>query len=313
MKRREVELSLTHPAADALAVYLSDTLGVGVSMDDPAALARLVQRGGWEAEDLIQAEDAGEEVRLRFYAAPEQNVDHIVQQIKLELDNLARAGVAVGSGDIRMREVDEEDWAHAWKAYYTPMAVGQRLWIQPVWDESETPTGRIRIWMDPGMAFGTGSHPTTRLCLEVLDRQVKGGETVLDIGTGSGILSVAAVLLGAEQALGVDIDSTAVTVAQKNSLLNGVESMTNFQVGVCEDARGPADIVVANIGANVIMDILSCVRERMKENGLFIASGIIRSRQEEVCSAFVQHGLQLENVLEDGDWVALTARRRDGS
>ena len=269
MKWQEIEISLSHPAAEALAVYLDDTEQMGVSMDDPAAVARLRQRGGWEAEDLAEADDPTGEVRVRFYAAQEKSLEAILGGVARQMDLLRQSGLETGSGRIRTRTVDEEDWAHAWKAYFKPTPVGDRLWIQPVWEQADPPADRFCLWIDPGMAFGTGTHPTTRLCLEILDQIIRGGETVLDIGTGSGILAIAAVLLGAAQVRGVDIDSHAVRVAQDNSRLNRVQDRTSFETGTCDHLEGPAQVIVANIVADIIMDILPCVQTRLSAGGLF--------------------------------------------
>jgi ribosomal protein L11 methyltransferase len=309
MKWQEIEISLSHPAAEALAVFLGETEAAGVAMDDPAAIKRLRKRGGWEAEDLTEADDRNGEVRVRFYAPPEKPVALLLAKMEVFLHALEAAGVEVGSRTTKVRTVDEEDWAHAWKAFFKPIPVGERLWIQPTWESGEPPAERVRIWLDPGMAFGTGTHPTTRLCLEVLDRTIQGGERVLDIGCGSGILAIAAVLLGAREAEGVDIDPTAVRVAQENSRLNQVSAAARFQTGICSDLRGPADVIVANIVADIIVEILPCVAERLTPAGLFVASGIIRERLQDVENAADQHGFRIESVLTDGDWVALTARR----
>ncbi len=309
MQWQEIEISLTHPAAEALAVFLSDTEVVGVAMDDPAAVRRLRQRGGWEAEDMTEADDPDGEVRVRFYAPGGMSLAPLLAKVNSYLAVLAAAGVAVGSGRQKTTTIDEEDWAHAWKAFFKPLPVGERLWIQPTWEAGDVPPGRVRLWLDPGMAFGTGTHPTTRLCLEILDRTICGGETVLDIGCGSGILAIGAILLGAQQAAGVDIDSTAVRVAQENAHLNHVTPQTDFHTGICRDLQGPAQVIVANIIADVIIDILPCVRERLTEDGLFIASGIIANRLADVAVAIRKYGFRLDTVLQDGDWVALTARK----
>jgi ribosomal protein L11 methyltransferase len=306
---QEIEISLSHPAAEALAVFLAETEAVGAAMDDPAARRRLRQRGGWEASGLTEADDADGEVRVRFYVAPERSAQELLAGSMNFLRKLAKAGVDTGSARATVRNVDEEDWAHAWKAFFKPVPVGERLWIQPTWETGEAPAERIRIWLDPGMAFGTGTHPTTRLCLEVLDRTIHGGETVMDIGCGSGILAIAALVLGAEAVYGVDIDPTAIRVAKENSRLNGVEERAEFFTGVCTDLTGSAQIIVANIIADVIIDILPCIRERLHAQGLFVASGIILDRLDDVTRAIAQSGLVLESVLTEGDWVALTVRK----
>jgi ribosomal protein L11 methyltransferase len=224
--------------------------------------------------------------------------------------------------DPQYRTVQEEDWAEAWKEHYHPIAIGQRLIIVPAWLESPDPT-RIPIRMDPGMAFGTGTHPTTQLCLElaetiltsrVLDEK-SPQSSVIDVGCGSGILSVAAIKLGAAHALGVDIDSRAVEVSRENAVLNGVAEQYTAGIGsVAEIERGDFDLrraplIFANILALVLIRLFEDgLAELLSPGGHLILSGILADQQEAVLAAAQAHGLALCDHRQINDWVALCVK-----
>ena len=204
--------------------------------------------------------------------------------------------------------VEQEDWQNGWRKYYHPMDVGQRLAIVPSWQDYDT--DRVKLILDPGLAFGTGGHETTNLCLEVLDERVKGGERVLDIGTGSGILAIAALKLGAAVAEGVDIDPVAVRTAGENAALNGVADKLTVLVGDLSDkASGKYDIITANIVANAIMSLAPAVPGLMADDAVFIASGIIDSRKDEVIAALEAAGLAVLEVKEKRGWECIVCKK----
>ena len=188
------------------------------------------------------------------------------------------------------------------------MDVGQRLAVVPSWQDYET--SRVKLILDPGLAFGTGGHETTNLCLEVLDERVRGGERVLDIGTGSGILAIAALKLGAAVAEGVDIDPVAVRTAGENAALNGVADKLTVLVGDLSDkASGKYDIITANIVANAIMALAPAVPGLMADDAVFIASGIIDSRKDEVIAALEAAGLAVLEVKEKRGWECIVCKK----
>ena len=202
--------------------------------------------------------------------------------------------------------VNQEDWETGWKKYYHPMDIGNNLAVCPSWENYET--DRKVLKLDPGMAFGTGTHETTYLCLEVLDREIKGGERVLDVGTGSGILGIGAILLGAADVEGVDIDPTAVKVAIENAQLNGVEDKFEIKVGdLADQASGTYDIVVANIVANAVMMLSGVVPQFLKKGGLYITSGIIDTRKDEVVACLENLGFEILKIHEKNGWVCIEA------
>ena len=201
----------------------------------------------------------------------------------------------------------EEDWADKWKAFFKPTPVGERLFVRPVWIDDYDAGDRAVLNIEPGAAFGTGTHETTRLCLETLDKIIKDGDTVLDIGCGSGILAIASMLLGAKEGFGVDIDPLAVKTAKENGLMNNLnEPELTFVCGdLADKVTKKYDVVVANIVADIIILFSTQVKAFMKPGAKFIASGIIDTRADEVCVALQSAGLVLKERVEENGWVCL--------
>jgi ribosomal protein L11 methyltransferase len=204
------------------------------------------------------------------------------------------------------RVLAESDWAEAWKAHYSVLRVGRRTVIVPQW-QSYTPQGdEVVIVLDPGMAFGTGTHPTTQLCLAALEDVISPGMNVFDVGTGSGVLAIAAAKQGAETIHAVDVDEVAVAVARENVALNGVASAVRVEVGSLENAHGQYDLVLVNILAEVICSLLrDGLAGILRPGGVLIASGIIDDREPEVRSALAEHGIEIVGRRVERDWVAL--------
>lgn len=288
--------------------------------DDAVAAATTLAQGGLYIEDYADLEEQvlaiahvdlieadllakpRDEVKIHLYLAPQQNAAETVEQLQ---NLLLQAGVTFA---LETSGVQQEDWENSWKQYYHPIEIGRRLAVAPSWEAYKS--NRVTLRLDPGMAFGTGTHETTFLCLELLDTLVQGGETVLDIGTGSGILAVAALLLGAKSALGVDIDPMAVQTAAENAERNGVQQQFTVKVGNLADyTTGQYDIITANIVANAIIQLAPAAAPLLAPGGKLIASGIIEERLPEVVAALEQSGLCIaEQHLKNG-WVALVVQR----
>lgn len=201
--------------------------------------------------------------------------------------------------------VDDKDWNENWKKYFKAFEVGTRLAVCPSWENYKNSDDRTVLNIDPGAAFGTGTHATTSLCLSVLDNVIKDGMTVLDIGSGSGILAIASVLLGAQEAVGVDIDAQSVKTANENAEINGVAHKAKFMVGdLAEKVSDKYDIVCANIVADVIIRLFANVKDYMKDNAKLIISGIIDIRADEVEAAALDNGFKIEEMLERDNWRA---------
>ena len=227
-------------------------------------------------------------------------------------------GFDVGSLNMIVQSVDDSVWLNAWKEAYKPFPVGSRLLVRPSWEDDFDANGRNVLSLDPGMAFGTGSHPTTRMCLEFIDELVNKGDSVLDLGCGSGILSIAALILGAKDAVAVDIDPIAESIAYENAALNGIgkDKYTVLTGDVLTDSslrqkleakRYP--IVTANIVASVIIALAPYAAKLMLPGGKFITSGIIDTREEEVKAAIAASGLNILEVRRGGDWRAILAEK----
>lgn len=243
-----------------------------------------------------------EQVIVHVYVAPDENA--------VEISQLIASRMLAGEVPYTLETtgVMQEDWESSWKQYYHAIDIGKRLAIVPSWETYDTE--RVQIILDPGMAFGTGTHETTNLCLRVLDELVQGGERVLDIGTGSGILAIAALKLGANSAEGVDIDPMCVRTAGENAQRNGVQNDFTVLIGDLSDkASGTYDIICANIVAGAIKMLTPAVPPLMAPNALYIASGIIDERKDEVLQVFAQCNLQPVQVFEENGWVAIVAKK----
>jgi ribosomal protein L11 methyltransferase len=216
-------------------------------------------------------------------------------------------------GELRTRVVRDEDWADAWKAYFPVLRVGRRVVIRPTWRRHRARTGDVVVAMDPGMAFGTGLHPTTRLCLAGLEPLADDGRLaearVLDVGCGSGVLAIAAVLLGAASASGVDIDPIAIEATEANAARNDLTGRVTARVGSLPGGEPPFDIVLANLIAGVLVPLAPALRDEMRPGGTLLASGIFIDREAEVRTAFESVGLVVGERTAEGDWVALRADR----
>ena len=284
------------------------------------AVATMIAEGGIYIEDYSDIEEQVEQIAhvdLIEQELLDKPRDTVIIHMYLEpgaspvetLALIAARMEAVGIPYTSETEgVEQEDWQNGWRKYYHPMDVGQRLAIVPSWQDYDT--DRVKLILDPGLAFGTGGHETTNLCLEVLDERVKGGERVLDIGTGSGILAIAALKLGAALAEGVDIDPVAVRTAGENAALNGVADKLTVLVGDLSDkASGKYDIITANIVANAIMSLAPAVPGLMADDAVFIASGIIDSRKDEVIAALEAAGLAVLEVKEKRGWECIVCKK----
>ena len=241
---------------------------------------------------------------IHLYISPGESPLEAVSYLR---ERLEAEGVPFS---VETDKVDEEDWATAWKKYYFPTRVGERLVVCPSWEDYAPAPGEVVLTMDPGMAFGTGTHDTTRLCMQLLEKYAAPGVKLLDVGTGSGILAVAALLLGADSAVGVDIDEVAVRVAKENAAANGVGDRVAFLAGDLADrVDGRFAVVTANIVADIILRLIPDLGRFLEPDGVFIASGIIDTREADVVSALEGAGYRLADRRESGGWVALAAVR----
>jgi ribosomal protein L11 methyltransferase len=297
------DVQLRVPAADV--DRAADIAGMvapyGIYIEDYSDL----EQAAWQIAhiDLIDeqlvAKDRTEAI-IHLYVAADENPQEAVAYIS---GGLQRAGI---NCSVTLSGISEEDWANNWRRYFKPTEIGQRLTICPSWEQYDNSAGRTVLTIDPGAAFGTGTHDTTRLCLQALDGLVQGGESLLDVGCGSGILAVAGVLLGCKNAVGVDIDPIAASVAAENAALNGVSDRTQFVCGDLTDKiSGTYDLICANIVADVIIRLCDTIGQFMHAGTRLLCSGIIDTREQDVLDALAAHGLRVESRLVSGGWVAL--------
>jgi len=208
--------------------------------------------------------------------------------------------------------IDEQDWAESWKAFFWPEKISRTLVVKPTWRQYQAAPGEIVLEIDPGIAFGTGTHPTTRLCIRMLETHLRRGDSILDIGIGSGILLIAAAKLNAGRLYGIDLDPLAVDIARQNLLLNGIEGdMFTLGTDALVDLNAPPfDLIVANILSEVIIDLADAVPAALSPNGIFICSGIIEKNRDSVAAKLVQIGFCIFDERSSEKWVAMAARRR---
>lgn len=266
----------------------------------------------WELYDPKMVEAMPEDVLVKGWFELNERTADVMGLVRARLSELkAEACVDMGTLALELQNVADEDWSENWKKYYKPFRIGSHLVVKPTWEPYEAQEGDQIIELDPGMAFGTGTHETTAMCVAMIEKHYHGGE-VLDVGTGSGILAIAAARLGAREVLGVDIDPMAVRVAQENVEKNGLAD----RVTICEGdlVKGldnvQCEFAVANILAEVIMLLAAPLKSHLTENATFVCSGILREREDEVTKVLTANGYQLFDRMEKGDWVALAARVR---
>lgn len=234
---------------------------------------------------------------LRVY--PENMEDANILKADLNEKNL---------GQCLIEEKDDEDWANNWKKYYKPLEIGEKLAIVPEWEAYDNDK-RIVIKINPGMAFGTGTHESTYMCLELLERYVNKDDEIFDIGCGSGILAIAALKLGAKRALAVDIDDKCIDASHENADLNNLEDKMEIKKGNLLDVvKGRADLIVSNIIAEIIVDEIKNLKNHMDMGGIFITSGIIKERRQMVIDALEESGFEIIDELEKNNWVAIVGR-----
>ena len=301
----EIKITVNADDVDKAGDIAQMVVPYGIYIED----YRTLEQEAWEIaridlidEDLL-AKDRSKGI-VHIYISPEENPAEAVSYLRERYD---AEGIA--------NEIDENvcknaDWENNWKNYFKPMPVGERLLIRPIWEDEYEAGERAVLHLEPGLAFGSGTHDTTRLCLETLEKYAYPGKTVLDIGCGSGILSVACLLLGADSAVGVDIDALAVKTARENGKTNGFDEpkFTVMQGSTTDKVTGKYDIIAANIVADIIINLCGNVKDYMNPDAVFITSGIIEPREDDVLAAFAANGLEVIARHESGGWLCFETK-----
>lgn len=324
MEWLEVHIDTNHAGLEPLEIFLSANGVDGVVIDDEQDFQSFLENNHqyWDyVDEDLEASMKGKS-RITFYLPADGDGFDQLAHLRTALQGFkdAHAG-KYGTLLMTLENLKDADWENNWKQYYKPMEIGERLLVIPEWEQENVKgqakyAGKVPLILEPGLTFGTGSHATTRLCLTALEKHVRGGETVLDLGCGSGILSIAALLLGADHAVACDIDEKCMDVAYENAALNGV-GRDRYTVrwgdvvtdqALRQELGGPYDVVVANIVADVIKALASTVRPLVKEGGIFLCSGIIDDRAEEVAQCLRDNGWTIAETRSSEGWFSYLCR-----
>lgn len=311
MEWTELSILTSNEAVEAITNILHETGASGVLIEDPLDMYKIKDSVFGEVYELNPDDYPEEGVRIKAYLPLNDEAKRTVSKIKEEINKLLDLDINLGKNEITVEEVREEDWATAWKQYFKPAKVSERITIKPTWEEySSSNDEEIVIELDPGMAFGTGTHPTTVLSIKALEKFMKPNQTVIDVGSGSGILSIAAAKLGASQVFAYDLDEVAVRVSKANIEDNGLsDKITVKQNDLLNSVNIKADLIVSNILAEIIVKFVEDAWNNLCEGGLFITSGIIQSKKEHVLDELKTNGFEIIEINELEDWVSITAQK----
>ncbi|KAA8782712.1 50S ribosomal protein L11 methyltransferase [Paenibacillus amylolyticus] len=317
----ELTIHTTEEAVEMISNFLHEAGAGGVSIEESGTLNKKRDTTYGELYDVPLNDIPEGFAVIKGYYSEGTDMVALQAEVNPRIEELSEFGIDAGEIRYETRTVDENDWATAWKQYFKPVRISDRLTIKPTWEEytPESPDEKI-IELDPGMAFGTGTHPTTTLCLRTLEKVIQGGEEMIDVGTGSGILSIGAVHLGAKHVLALDLDPVAVTSAIENVELNKMQQQITVKesdllsvLGSQDPALGvklPVKIIVANILAEIILLFVDDVYKALESGGIYIVSGIWKNKEQVVHDALVASGFEVRAIEREEDWLAFEARKR---
>ena len=305
----EITVLTTTAGADLVSQILMDAGSSGTMIEDKNDVAANQRpEGQWDIIDEAIAQRIGDDVKVTGYYEVDASLNDRVRMIEGEIRRVKglELGFDAGKLEILQQTFAEEDWAENWKKSFKPLRLGKHMRIKPGWCDCAVEPGDKVIEIDPGMAFGTGTHETTGMCVELVEKYVQPGSTAIDVGTGTGILAIAAAHMGAKDVLAIDIDRVAVRVAAENVRINGFEGTIRCVAGdLLENVEEQADVVIANIIADVIIMMAQLVRAHIVDGGRFICSGISSERKQDVLDALNAAGYTVLDVLERGGWCAI--------
>lgn len=305
---QELTIHIHREAEEAVSNLLIETGSQGVAISDSADYIGQENRFG----ELYPEVEQSEMIAVTAYYPDTIDLEVVKAELAQHLAELPEFGVTTGTVRIDSQVLAEEDWAENWKKYYEPARITHDLTIVPSWTDYEATAGEKIIELDPGMAFGTGTHPTTKMSLFALEQVLRGGETVIDVGTGSGVLSIASSLLGAKDIYAYDLDDVAVRVAQENIDLNvGTENIHVATGDLLKGVTQEADVIVANILADILVNLTEDAYRLVKDEGYLIMSGIISEKLDMVLEAAYNAGFFLETHMVQGEWNACVFKKTD--
>lgn len=311
MKWNEVKIETASEAVEAVANILMEAGASGVAIEDSLDVANFQSDQYGEILDKEMITTLKEGAYVAAYFTETIFLPELLPAIKQEVAKLPEYGLAIGKNEVTVSEVAEENWATAWKKYYHPVRLSRYLTIVPSWEQYKPQHADEKIiTLDPGMAFGTGTHPTTRLTLQALEVTLRGGETVLDVGTGSGVLSIASKYLGAKEVHAFDLDDVAVQAAQENMDLNPIANDVQVSANdLLKAVDTQADVIVANILADIILLMIPDAWRLLKQTGTLIVSGIIEEKKAMILEAMEQQGFEVDQIFQQKDWYAILLKK----
>ncbi|WP_182200534.1 50S ribosomal protein L11 methyltransferase [Paraliobacillus salinarum] len=311
MKWSELCIHTTNEAIEPISNILHEAGASGVVIEDSEDLDKDRPTDFGEMYELDPIDFPEQGVLLKAYLPMNSFLGETVDQIKQAINNLLLYDIDLGTNQITLSEVNEEEWATAWKKYYKPVKISEKITITPSWEDYQpVSSDELIIELDPGMAFGTGTHPTTVLSMQALERYLKPNDTVIDVGTGSGVLSIASALLGAQRVAAYDLDEVAVNSARINTKLNKVHDKIQVkQNNLLDHIDEKPDLIVANILAEIILRFEKDAYQLLKPEGIFITSGIIQAKKEQVRQALIDAGFRIIEINQMEDWISIIAQK----
>ena len=309
MKWCEVSIQTSHEATEIIAEIFRDLGAGGVVIEDPELVNGYITSGKWDYTDIPIATET-EVVTEKAYLVVNGELEGRLQTFKQEIKALGERGVNIAPAIITTAELQDEDWSDTWKQYFHIEKPGDRVVIKPTWEEYEAKEDEVVIELDPGAAFGTGTHATTSMCIKELETLVKPDDVVFDIGTGSGILSIISAKLGARDIQAVDYDDSVLKIVEENLEQNHIENIVSVaQSDLMQNVHGKANLVIANIIADIIIRLFPQLDEHLEPNGTLLTSGIIEDRIDDVINAGQENGFAVVKRKENKGWACITFKR----
>lgn len=310
MKWCEISIQTSHEAVELIAEIFRELGASGVVIEDPELVNDYITSGKWDYTDIPIAKET-EVVVEKAYLPVNGELEGRIQTLQQEIKALASRGVNTAPAVLTTAELQDEDWSDTWKQYFHTEKPGERVVIKPTWEEYAPKGDEVVIELDPGAAFGTGTHATTSMCIRQLEKLVKPGMTVFDVGTGSGILSIISAKLGAKNIQAVDYDDSVLKIVEENLEQNNVQDIISVaQSDLMQNVHGKAELVIANIIADIIIRLFDQLDEHLEQGGTLLTSGIIEDRIEDVLAAAEKHGYGVVERLENKGWACITFKRK---